>query len=158
MTIESVMARLRSIADRFEPQRGDEQPPRFDPPATARQIAGLERRSGPIPDDLRAFLLTSAQVVAMDIRNGYWLGGRVTLDPRPDDRWFGLGAPPVIAVATDGGGNSFLLSPARDAVWFWDHETGQTRPVADSFTAFLSRVADDWEHDAADAPDWKYLV
>lgn len=163
MTIDAAMARLRAVADTFEPRYGYERPPRFDPPATADQIAELDRRSRPLPDDLRAFLLTAAQVVAMDVGNGYWLGGRVTFEPQPDDGWPGLvetdAAPvSVIAVATDGGGNAFLLAPASGAVEHWDHETGRTRRVADSFAAFLVRVADDWQAFAADTPGWTYLV
>jgi cell wall assembly regulator SMI1 len=167
MTVDSVLRRLLAISERFEdwqrPFGGWEQRPSFHPPATAEQLAAVERRAGTIPDDLRAFLSVTSQIVAMDIHNGYWIGGDVNLDPRTDVGWpdrlqTPTGETRIIAVAADGGGNAFLMSPEAGTVWSWDHETGQTEKVAESFTDFLARVADDWEHYAGNDHDWRYLV
>ena len=63
----------------------------------------------------------------------------------------------AIPVATDGGGNAFLLS-ASGVVWQWNHETGEVENVAPSFGAFLERVAEDWAAYISDEPDWRFLV
>jgi hypothetical protein len=64
---------------------------------------------------------------------------------------------PAAPVATDGGGNAFLLS-ACGRVWRWDRQTGDVSPVAESFGAFLTRIAADWAAYLADTPGWRYLV
>lgn len=95
----------------------------------------------------------------MSVHNGYWLGGVEKLValiganrvPRE------LAGEPSTPVATDGGGNSFLLS-AGGRVWRFDRETGQVSEVAGSFTAFLEWVVADWSAYVAEAPGWQFLV
>lgn len=155
------VARLRQFAERM-PRPGCEweERPIFDPPATIDEIARLEESAGfPLPADFRSFLLTHASVVGMSVHNGYWIGGPAQLTgiigegSTPHD----LHGSPVIPVATDGGGNVFLMT-ADGVVWKWGHETGTVADVAPSFTAFLSRVADDWAAYIDDTPGWRFLV
>ena len=91
----------------------------------------------------------------MSVHNGYWLGGvgRLSLADFPR----AAGGEPVAPVATDGGGNAFLLS-AGGRVWRWDHETGSVSKVAASFAGFLEQVSADWAAYVADTPGWRFLV
>ena len=63
-----------------------------------------------LPGDLREFLELTDSIVAMSVHNGYWLGGINNLIdegslPRVAD------GEAAIPVATDGGGNAFVLAP-----------------------------------------------
>ncbi|HEY1066768.1 MAG TPA: SMI1/KNR4 family protein [Pirellulales bacterium] len=130
--------------------------PRFAPPASEEAIASLGREAGfSLPQDFAAFLREHSAVVAMSIHNGYWLGG-LSASSRETSMRSVFGRPAIVA-ATDGGGNPFLLT-ADGRIWRCDRETRAMREVASSFTAFLDRVADDWEAYATDAPEWQYLV
>ena len=64
----------------------------------------------------------------------------------------------VIPVATDGGGNAFLMAADLGTIWRWDRETGTLARVARDLAEFLHLVAEDWDHDLADDRDWRYLV
>ena len=155
--MEASVERLRELAHAIpRPGREWEERPHFDPPASSEDIAAFERAAGfPLPADFRAFLARTGGVVGMSVHNGYWLGGVERLAPADFPREVaGESAAPV---ATDGGGNAFLLS-ASGRVWRWDHETGRVSQVTDSFTAFLSRVVDDWAAYVADTPSWRFLV
>lgn len=100
----------------------------------------------------------------MDIRNGYWIGGPAELS-----RAMGRGDFPtivdaggrptrVIAIATDGGGNAFVVAADLGTVWRWNHETASVKHVARDFSEFLHRVAEDWTHDLDGDDAWDYLV
>ena len=88
----------------------------------------------------------------MSVHNGYHLCGTsdIVKMNSHSDGWpptavsTGGGTEPVLTIALDGGGNAFLLSPRSGDVWRWNHETGKTILVADSFGGFLHRVAEDW--------------
>jgi hypothetical protein len=139
--------------------------PRFDSPADARAIRALEVADGlPCPPALRRLLQECAAIVAMDVGNGYWVGGPIELE-----RSIRRGDFPkhvscngrnerVIPVATDGGGNAFFLCHDVDGVWRWDHETGAESFVAEDLCRFLHRIAEDWEHEAEGDRSWRYLV
>jgi hypothetical protein len=62
-------------------------------------------------------------VVGMSVHNGYWLGGieRLMRSACRGDFPRNVENEPAIPVATDGGGNAFLLA-ADGQVWRWDHE------------------------------------
>ena len=155
--VQASLARLRELALAI-PRPGCEweDRPLFDPPASPEAVAAFERAAGfPLPADFRAFLADTGAVVGMSIHNGYWLGGVARLDPAAFPR--AAAGEPAAPVATDGGGNAFLLS-AGGRVWRWDRETGRVSPVAGSFADFLARVADDWAAYIADTPDWRFLV
>ena len=100
----------------------------------------------------------------MSVHNGYVLCGPTNLASDGFCRSFPATMPghqgpmPVIPIATDGGGNAFLLSLHTGDVWRWDHETGATHLVATSFASFLERVVADWEAYIADTPGWQFLV
>lgn len=158
MSIATTVARLRQLALGMPRPGCDwEDRPRFDPPATQQAIAALENAAGfPLPSELREFLEQSDSVVAMSVHNGYWLGGiRHLVDGDGLPRVVDGGA--AIPVATDGGGNAFLLS-SSGAIWWWNHQTGKTKVVADSFLAFLERVAEDWSAYIEEWAGWRFLV
>ena len=156
-----VLNRLRSLADLFPEGEG----PTFSPPASADAIQAFESALGfPLPAELREFLAQCDAVVAMDVHNGYWIGGTaglarsVSRGDFPGSMDSGGERITVMPIATDGGGNAFLLTPADGRVWRWDHETGTLSAIAGSFAAFLERVAQDWERGASGDADWEYLV
>jgi len=156
--VETSLARLRELALAL-PRPGCEweSRPTFDPPATPEAIAAFELAVGfPLPADFRAFLASAGAVIGMCVHNGYWLGGVEQLA-----RLVEVGSLPrevagelVAPVATDGGGNSFLLC-SGGRVLRWGHDTGVVSAVAGSFAAFLERVADDWAAYVAGTPDWR---
>lgn len=144
--VKASLARLRELA-RAIPRPGCdwEERPRFEPPPSAEQVDAFERAAGfALPADLRTFLTDCGAVIEMSVHNGYWVGGVEGLA-----RCIGRGdfprsvaGEPVAPVATDGGGNAFLLS-SSGRVWRWDHETGNLSEVASSFAGFMERVASD---------------
>lgn len=159
--VEASLARLRELALAV-PRPGCEweERPRFGPPATPKQLAAFERAAGfPLPPDLRAFLSACSAVDAGSVHNGYFVGGvaKLTRSLAREDFPRNVSTEPVAPVATDGGGNAFLVS-AASRVWRWDRETGSVSEVAGSFAEFLERVADDWAAYLGDAQDWQYLV
>lgn len=158
--IERAVAVLRDCAGAFPEQDA----PAFDLPATAGQIEALRKASrGFLGGQFEEFLRVTAGIVAMNVRNGYWIGGpnELTRALKRGDLPLYLSASnrgtPVVTVATDGGGNAFLVDVDTGAVWFWDHETSAERLVAADFVAFLRRVAEDWRHAAAGDETWDYI-
>jgi cell wall assembly regulator SMI1 len=142
----------------------DEAAPRFEPPASPTELAELEDAfGGALPADMLALLQTTRAIVAMDIRNGYWIGGPAELSRSIHRRDFPAEvdvrgeAVRAIPLATDGGGNAFMLAVAG-SVWRWDHETNGCTFVAENLGTFLHRVAEDWSHDLKGDDTWKYLV
>ena len=143
-----------------------ERRPDFLPPPT-REEWELTTRSlaVPLPDDLSEYLALCGGIRGMSVQNGYHLCGAsdiVRMNPRsggwpPNELSTGGGTEPVLTIAFDGGGNAFLLSP-QSGVWRWDHETGRTTRVAESFGDFLQRVAEDWTAYIQDRQPWTYLV
>ena len=160
-SIREVVGDLREAGKSLSPW----QAPSFREPATPEQIRSLEEAvGGPLPASLKAFLRLSDAVIAMDVHNGYWLGGSVELarsvrrgDFPPDVPVDGVRRR-AVPVATDGGGNAFLTSVGDPRVWGWMQASGELHDVAPDFEAFLARVAEDWRHAARDDPDWDYLV
>jgi hypothetical protein len=119
-------------------------------------IVAFERAIGfGLPADFRAFLARTGGVVGLSIHNGYWLGGIDRLDPAAFLRQ--VAGELVAPVATDGGGNAFLLS-SSGRVWRWDRDAGGVSEVAPSFAVFLERVVADWAAYVADTPGWRFLV
>jgi hypothetical protein len=157
MSAVTTVDRLRALADEFPRPGCDwEERPRFEPPATSQAIAELELAVGfQFPAELREFLEQTDSVIALSIHNGYWIGGISQLLngdlPRVAD------GQAVIPVATDGGGNAFLLG-LGGAIWRWDHETGRVELAAASFGAFLERVVEDWMAYIDDRPGWRFMV
>ena len=149
--------------------------PTFGPGCCTGELDELQERRR-LPYDYVEFLSLCRRIVASDVFNGYYLYSPLG---RPADssipRRLLVGAEPrlqevaVSAVAGDGGGNQFLMgvgSVAAGRVWKWNHERpvgldGVAREglteIADSFTAFLERVADDWEHFVRNDPAWSYI-
>ena len=139
--------------------------PRIEPPASVAEISEFQVACGkPVPATVLALLRRTRAIVAMDIRNGYWIGGPVELarSVRRHDYPTGFeadGQPAqVIPVATDGGGNAFMIWLDVGSVWRWDHETGAVACVSQDLPAFLRRVAEDWAHDLEGDTAWTYLV
>lgn len=150
----------------------------FEEGATASRIDQLAALAAqPLPPDYRYFLSRCAGFEAMDFRNGYAvhtpeLVARMVRDPGAPKRLVApTAADTLLPVAGDGGGNVFLLTLGASAsVLRWDHEMGGSRPdvssgdpsiaiVADSFTAFLERIRDDWRNFLGPDPDsWTYIT
>ncbi len=157
MAVETSLSRLRELALAFPRANCEwEEQPHFAPPATRQSVVEIERCAGfVLPSDLRTFLEQTNTVIGMSIHNGYWIGGIEGL--------LSGSFPPIIQdesvlpIATDGGGNAFLISYSGH-VWKWYHETGKVVKVATSFDAFLERVIADWEAYLAGTPDWDFLV
>jgi hypothetical protein len=142
--VQASLARLRDLASALpRPSWPWESRPTFEAPAPPEAVAAFERAAGfPLPADLRDFLGTTGSVVALSVHNGYWLGGveRLTAWPQSAALPSSVAGERLAPVATDGGGNGFLIS-AAGKVWRWDHETGRLSVVATSFAEFLERVA-----------------
>jgi SMI1 / KNR4 family (SUKH-1) len=161
MSVTTTLARLRELALAL-PRPGCEweRRPTFDPPATPQSVADFEHLAGfAFPADFRAFFAETNAVVGMSIHNGYYLGdakGPARSLHRKDFPSIVKGER-VAPVATDGGGNAFLLS-AIGHVWRWDHETDKVEMIAESFESFLEKVADDWAAYVSDKPGWRFLV
>lgn len=160
MSVEASLARLRELALALPRPGCDwEERPRFDPPPTPDAISAFETAAGfQLPADLRRFFADTDAAIGMSFHNGYWIGGveRLVDFITYDVCSRSVEGEPAAAIATDGGGNAFLLS-ASGRVWRWNHETGAVSPVAESFGAFLDRVVADWEAYAADTPGWRFL-
>ena len=159
--IESLVSQLRQLGDEIPRDGCDwETPPVFAPPAKPNAIARFEGVAGfELPSDYRAFLATTESVVGMSIHNGYWIGGldRLAKGMKAQEYLRTLGGELVAPIATDGGGNCFLMG--RDGhVWRLDRETRRFTQVADSFTEFLERVVADWTAYVRETPDWHFLV
>jgi cell wall assembly regulator SMI1 len=159
--VADILNRLRALANLFPDGEG----PTFSPPASADEIEAFESAVRlPLPAELREFLAQCDAIVAMDVHNGYWIGGTAELARSVVRGDFsgtmdsGGERITVMPIATDGGGNAFFLTQADGRVWRWDHETGTLSAVADSFVGFLERVAQDWERAASGDADWEYLV
>ena len=122
------------------------------------------------------FLSACRRIDGADVHNGYFIYSPLTAvtqlhtprrivvgdEPR-------LREVPVLAVGGDGCGNAFLIGldgPEAEAVWKWNHEhppredgvgrTGLVK-IADSFVAFLDRLATDWERFASGDTTWTYV-
>jgi SMI1/KNR4 family protein SUKH-1 len=161
MTVDAAITRLRRAAEPFE----EWERPRFADRSPLFAINRTEQLLGhALPEDVRHFFGGCDEVIAMDVHNGYRLGGTDWLGRALQEETFPRyvqtdgGPNRVIPFATDGGGNAFLVGVGHDGVWRWDHETGHTEAVAGTFGEFLCRVADDWEHFAAGDHDWRYLT
>jgi hypothetical protein len=161
MNVEASLARLRELALAIPRPGCDwEEQPRFEPPAFLEAIDALERAAGfPLPTDLRIFFAHTDAVIGLSVHNGYWLGGieqlsrSITRGDLPRSLYGELAVP----IATDGGGNAFLLSETG-RIWRWDHETTHVSAVAPSFGVFLDLVAADWAAYIAKMPGWRFLV
>ena len=160
-SIEDALVRLQDAAGLLP----ESERPTFRGAASAQQIDALEAAVGNrIPDDFRMLLQTCDAIVAMDVHNGYWIGGAEALARSVARGDFprvvsdGSTSAPAMPIATDGGGNAFLARIADGSVWRFDHETGIVEPVASSIDGFLHRVAEDWVHFAADDHQWHYIV
>jgi hypothetical protein len=138
--------------------------PQFEPPASPTELAELEDASGgPLPAEMVALLQRAKAIIAMDVHNGYWIGGPTQLSRSIRRRDFPAELDVqgqtirAIPLATDGGGNAFLLA-GGGSVWRWDHETGVSTFVAEDLEEFLHRVAEDWRHHLDGDGTWAYLV
>lgn len=124
-------------------------------PANALALADFESKIGQLPEDYRDFI---------SIHNGVELVGTASL--RGPDKWSvytieGIQATDFwredyptssMPVATDGSGNTYLMSlegDARGSIYFYNHEqsavenpVGNLVCVAESFAEFLARIQD----------------
>jgi hypothetical protein len=158
-TLRSTVRRLREAAALFD----DQEAPEFAPPASPAELRALAAATRVAPsDDFIQLLSLHRAIIAMEVHNGYWLGGsasgRVALAEGPGSATFGGARLTAFPVASDGGGNLFLRPRTMSSIWRWNHETGVTHRVAKSFVEFLGLVAEDWEHAARGDQTRLYLV
>lgn len=156
MHVRQTLARLHDLAASFDNWAR----PTFDPPASPERLTAFRRVAGfPLPPDLDVLFAEHESIRAMDIHNGYWIGGLDALVASASDGSIPrlIREEPAVPIATDGGGNAFLVS-ASGRVWRWDHENGDLEQVAASVGEFLERVAADWAALAAGTPGWRFLV
>jgi hypothetical protein len=157
--MEEILQQLRDVAGRLP---ADERPV-FGNGVSAQAIAAIESSMrATLPADYAEFLRICGEVRAMDVWNGYWIGGAALIDAKGGGNgipaWLAGDKGPVAAVpvGTDGGGNAFLMSVASGTIWKWNHETKDEQIVGPDFTGFLKRVLQDWEHYVSGEP-WTYL-
>jgi hypothetical protein len=135
--------------------------PSFSPPATAEKILELELVLGTsLPEPIHDFFTQHDSISAMDVWNGYFVGGIdvILRSLKRGDFPRVVESRPVIAIATDGGGNAFLTPSDSDGpVWKWLHETGAVTEVARDFNAFSDRLADDFRMFADGNDRWQYM-
>jgi hypothetical protein len=158
ISVDAALARLREVAASFPPDSR----PRFAKGATPARVDALESACGmALPPAVRSFLLACDEVVAMDVWNGYWIGGTRGISRmlvQEDVPKAGGATARVCPVATDGGGNMFLVAlEGPPIILKRNHETGEVEQVADDFESFLERVAEDWRHAALEDAAWSYL-
>jgi hypothetical protein len=160
ISVDAALSRLREIAASFP----RDSRPRFAKGATPARVDALESARGPLPPAVRTFLVACDQVVAMDVWNGYWIGGTrgisrmLAREDVPKTVVLRGAKMPVCPVATDGGGNTFLVVlDGPPIILKRNHETGELEQVADDFESFLERVAEDWRHAALEDGAWSYL-
>jgi hypothetical protein len=161
MSVGESLNRLRELAAAMPRPGCDwESRPEINSPATREKIVEFENAAGfPLPTDLRAFLHDTESVDGMSVHNGYWLGGIGALIKLIDSGTCPREAEGqrVAPIATDGGGNVFLIAESS-RVYKWNHEDGRVMRVAESFADFLERVAADWNAYISDTPGWQFLV
>jgi len=160
--IELAVVRVRVAAARIPAAH---ERPRLSVPATGAAVAGLVAAiGGPLPGDLRRLLAFHDEIVAMNVHNGMAVGGariiarNVTRGDAPRTASVDGADVEVIPIGSDGGGNQFLLGLRDARVWRWDHETGATVVMAHSLGRFLERIAQDFDHWAADDRTWLFLT
>jgi SMI1 / KNR4 family (SUKH-1) len=158
-SIDDLLSRLHELAEEFS----TDERPTFHQGASQDSISAFQAAAAQVPKDFTYFLTQCDSIIAMDVWNGYWIGGVGGLLQNMARRDFpsvvsdANNSVPVIPVATDGGGNAFLMSLSGDKVWKWNHGTGDTTLVAPGFSSFLARIAEDWEHFLSDDRTWPYL-
>ncbi|WP_197527854.1 SMI1/KNR4 family protein [Posidoniimonas polymericola] len=161
MTVAESIEALRELAKAWPHEECPwEERPSFRPASTAQALQEFEVLGGLLlPDDLRAFFSEVDAIVAMSVHNGYWIGGVEELSQslRRGDFPAVIGEAPAIPVATDGGGNAFLMD-ATGRVWRWSQEDGLLTQISGDFASFLARVVGDFRASYSDTPGWKYLV
>jgi len=178
--VRDALDRMLRTAGRVADQRAvyPLEAPTFGPGCCAGELDELQQAfHAALPPDYLEFLSLCRRIVASDVFNGYYLYSPFGLS-RADSsipRRLHVGTEPrlqevpVVAIGGDGGGNQFLLGfgeVSSGHVWKWNHEhpvrsSGVVRQgvteIAGSFSEFLERVADDWEHFEQNDRSWVYL-
>jgi hypothetical protein len=177
--ILAVLQRLRDCAARV-PDLESPYPlhsPAFGPPCCDAEIDELLGSAASRVSEYVEFLRLCRRIDASDVFNGYFLYSPVAIAasdgsiPRilQVDLGRGLDEVFVLRIGGDGGGNQFVMGTGKNApgtVWKWNHEhpvrfDGMAKEglsqVATSFSAFLERMAEDWEHFVDRDRSWTYL-
>jgi hypothetical protein len=178
--VSDALERLRTAGSRVSRADSDAalEGPKFGPGCCAGELDELDAWwADGLPDDYREFLQLCRSVAAPDVGSGYFLYSpllllcrdytipklvHVTLPTTLQEVF-------VAAIGGDGGGNQFLLgmsAAGRGRVWKWSHDypvrfDGMAKDgltsLAESFSRFLERVGDDWEHFLAGDRSWSYM-
>jgi hypothetical protein len=162
--IERALERLRAVAaeiPRFEAGYPLEAPLLLEP-ADEAEVRSVEVEVGELlPEEYRMFLARCGGISAMDVWNGYALHSCPDMRRilRNDSMRERIGGERLLPIGSDGGGNGFMLAVPSGDVWKWryDHFTEPFEKLTASFSEFLERMADDWEHFARSDGQWNYM-
>lgn len=156
--VKSALARFWSAADLLD----DYDRPTSNGPATPEHIALFEAAIGcPLPPDARDFFQAHDSISAMDVHNGYWIGGLAILARSVSRGDFPteIDSRSVFPIGTDGGGNAFLATAGEGGpVWKWRHDVGESVLLAGSLAEFLGRLADDVRAFADGETHWNFMA
>lgn len=136
--------------------------PTCSTPTTPQQVAQFDTAIGwAIPSEVRDFFAVHAAITSIDIHNGYSIGDLTILARSvaggdfPDS----VDSIDVFPIGSDGCGNAFLMVRAGSGpVWKWRHDVGDFAIVANSFSQFLTRLADDFHAYAVGQTDWDFMA
>ena len=160
MTITSIVEKLRDLADKMPREGCDwEETPTISIAANSGAFDVYQRLAAfQFPKDLMQFFSITDLVSGMTVHNGYTIGGIDDLVRSIQRRDFPIhiDSVPVVPIGTTGNGDAFLID-SRGVAYLWRHESGSTTIVADSFSSFLQRIADDWHAYIYDVDDWEFI-
>jgi hypothetical protein len=136
-----------------------EETPTISIAASSSAVRGLQQlTSFDLPIDLTEFFSITDLVSAMAVHNGYAIGGVDNLVRSIQRRDFPshVDCELVVPIGSLGNDDAFLID-SRGVTYLWRHESGSTTIMADSFSSFLQRVADDWHAYVYDVDGWQFM-
>ncbi|HEY0075073.1 MAG TPA: SMI1/KNR4 family protein [Abditibacteriaceae bacterium] len=164
--IKNILDRLRSTGTKIPavPCIYQLKEPVFGTGSPQADIVSLEDAiKAPLPQDFVAFQELCGTISAMDIWNGYSIMGASHIKSLFADTQllhvFHTDSQSIMMpIGSDGGGNMFLMGfVGGNQILKWNHETDSQEKLADSFTEFLERMLEDWEHFVIQDANWKYM-
>jgi hypothetical protein len=164
--MEEVINRLKDLAEQIPhvPSAYPLTQPTFGDGVEQAEIAQLESGLGAsLPADFKLFQQQCGRITAMDVWNGYALFDAkhiavIMADANAPTEIRSGPHEPRLPIGGDGGGNLFVFSLRSQHVSKLNHETAELKVVANSFTDFLQRMREDWEHFVHDDENWRYMA
>lgn len=165
---QEIEAEINRLFDRLEELRDAKEEfnlGRFNPPASAAEIAKLEQRFGPLPLDFKAYLkrhnghndygkfygyqplLTVSSMLAQT-EDLLAIGESNGVTPMCHEGcWFHPGS--VIFEESDGGG--YVINVTNGHIYSWDHDGGPFEKEFESFTEMLQKIVRFLESDSTES-------